>query len=299
MGVSFASMRSIRTVFGDACFSLYLLKMKTKPERGDSVTSVPHFHPFYELHAACGGDYAFRFPDRTVTLQKGEALLIPPGCRHYSVTPSPSYYLNDVLMLSVRRTEGDVKIYDDFLRVASQPGKYRMTEETSRLIGEFYHNGQRTAREKLYAGVLAARLVFGLLDMLGIMDGTEKSAKEDPPREEESRMLLDELLNRGDLSLSLIAELMHFSPRHTARIIRESYGMSLTALRKKRMLDTAAELLGEQPDMPIRTVYEAAGFKNDSVFRAAFRQTYGCTPSEYREKTRNENAADDGKREEE
>ena len=88
-------------------------------------------------------------------------------------------------------------------------------------------------RGSCYLKMQASALLFTLFDSLNGFH-TDSAPLHGEWDEQNRLVLLDTLVNQADRSLSDIASAIHYSPRHTARLIRRIYGVSLTELRKKR-----------------------------------------------------------------
>lgn len=91
---------------------------------------------------------------------------------------------------------------------------------------------------------------------------------------------------RRDLTLALVARALSSSPRQLQRAYAQfgeaGFGEDLRA----RRLAAAAELLLEQPSIPVRDVARLVGFCQASHFALAFRRRYGVSPARFRQRGR-------------
>lgn len=85
----------------------------------------------------------------------------------------------------------------------------------------------------------------------------------------------------ADLSLTALAEQLHMSPRHFARVFTAEVGVSPGRYVERVRLETARRLLAETDDST-ETVARRAGFGNYQALRRAFAATLGVSPAEYR-----------------
>lgn len=86
-----------------------------------------------------------------------------------------------------------------------------------------------------------------------------------------------------DLSLSSLAEEMHFSVSYLSRFFQKETTMGFAAyLRKVRMIHARRMLA--QGDLSITQIAYDCGFRNPSVFIEAFKQEYEVTPGQFRQK---------------
>ena len=87
----------------------------------------------------------------------------------------------------------------------------------------------------------------------------------------------------GDLSLDAIADAVGVSRFHLSRAFSVTVGCALTAyVRARRLSEAAATLARGAPD--IMTVALDSGYGSHEAFTRAFRQQFGLTPDEWRER---------------
>ena len=88
---------------------------------------------------------------------------------------------------------------------------------------------------------------------------------------------------REKLSREQLSSLAGFGDTYFSRIFKAEVGMSYTDyLLRARML--AAQDLLRNTDMPISKIADACGFYDASYFIGQYREFYGETPREWREK---------------
>lgn len=91
------------------------------------------------------------------------------------------------------------------------------------------------------------------------------------------------LYTQSDLTREMLADLMGVDRTTFSRIIQEHSGCkNLKDYLNQKRLRHAAQLLREQPNYTIQAIMQDSGFQSKSVFATLFKQTYGTTPSEYR-----------------
>ncbi|MCR5670354.1 MAG: AraC family transcriptional regulator [Butyrivibrio sp.] len=66
-----------------------------------------------------------------------------------------------------------------------------------------------------------------------------------------------------------------------SRIIKKETGHTFKELLQKRRLERACSLLSRS-DVPVADISEAVGYDNTSFFHRLFRRIYGCSPRDYR-----------------
>lgn len=91
------------------------------------------------------------------------------------------------------------------------------------------------------------------------------------------------------LRLEALAELTLLSPFHFHRVFRGMVGETALELARRLRLERAAwQLTGEQP---ITEIAFDAGYETHEAFTRAFRQRYGMSPSEFRQRQRADGCA--------
>lgn len=235
-------MSSIRTVsleYGDTRVSIYRIHLSQEHKAPlPDTRSVMHSHFYYELHYAAQGQYLYRFSDRQILLRQGEMLLIPPNVLHGTTDKTSENYTPHVLSLSLTATDSAGKFHSAFTAMlgaaalnpirspAALPGQMEILQQES-----LYDSVLGVCKLKATAG----DLISDLFHLLGPY-ATEASASE-PPCDAEVAVLLENLVNRPDISLEQIAAAINYSPRHTARLIKNIYGVSLSEIRRSRKFD--------------------------------------------------------------
>ncbi len=91
------------------------------------------------------------------------------------------------------------------------------------------------------------------------------------------------------LRLEALAELTLLSPFHFHRVFRSMVGETALELARRLRLERAAwQLTGEQP---ITEIAFDAGYETHEAFSRVFRQRYGISPSEFRQRQRADGGA--------
>ena len=86
-----------------------------------------------------------------------------------------------------------------------------------------------------------------------------------------------------DLTLSDVAEQVHLTPNYVGALFKSVVGESFVDYLTRYRMERAKELLGDI-DKKIYEVSSAVGYNNISYFCTKFKNIYGLSPTEYREK---------------
>jgi AraC-like DNA-binding protein len=87
---------------------------------------------------------------------------------------------------------------------------------------------------------------------------------------------------RRPLTLAEVARALSSSPRQITRAYAQFGEVSFREDLHNRRLAVAAQLLIEQPAIPVRDVARLVGFRQAPHFAQAFRRRYGLTPASFR-----------------
>lgn len=85
-----------------------------------------------------------------------------------------------------------------------------------------------------------------------------------------------------DLTMEDLARLAHFSLWHFHRVFAAVTGETVQSWIKRTRVQAAADRLTYDPDVPVTTVAYELGFSSPSVLNRAFRDRFGCTPTQWR-----------------
>lgn len=111
----------------------------------------------------------------------------------------------------------------------------------------------------------------------------EEALSSGTPVECAKRFILDHLSD--ECSRESIAEAVHLSPDHLARLFKKEVGMGISDYIIKQRIVLARQLL-ENADASIGSVAEQTGFQYVAYFSKVFKRETGMTPAEYRKSKR-------------
>jgi AraC-like DNA-binding protein len=78
-----------------------------------------------------------------------------------------------------------------------------------------------------------------------------------------------------------LAERCGMTPFRFSRVFKQTYGIGFLEFVQRKRMEKAEDLLNNS-EMPITSIAYAVGFQDPSYFARAFKQHFGCCPSEYR-----------------
>lgn len=259
------------------------------------MTGFPlHWHDELELIYLHEGSVSVSIQNTDYILRPGEMAIIQPQLIHSLKQNGndPAIYFNVLFRLSLLENSGSDICYD----------KYIEPVLSRRLILPRYISGDH----ELYAPLgEKARTLYGISSSGNV--GQELLIKAqlftimyylinfaDPETEEDLYInTLHEKLKKTisfvqsnyseEISVSQAASVSNFSASHFSKIFREFTGLSFTQYLKSYRLEMAAQRL-HSPDAQIGDTAMRCGFSNMSYFTRSFKEKYGMTPQQYKEK---------------
>ncbi|MCS1349975.1 GyrI-like domain-containing protein [Mechercharimyces sp. CAU 1602] len=85
-----------------------------------------------------------------------------------------------------------------------------------------------------------------------------------------------------DLSLQQLAQVATFSPFHFHRLFYAFVGETVHQYVQRTRLERSAYRLIHQPNLTVTELSLSSGFSSPSTYSRAFKNHYGCNPSQYR-----------------
>ena len=84
-------------------------------------------------------------------------------------------------------------------------------------------------------------------------------------------------------SLESISEYFHFNPNYICNLFARHLGTTFVTYMKNIRMEEAAKLL-QATQKPVKEIANLCGYKDYFYFCRVFRETYACTPTDYRER---------------
>jgi AraC family transcriptional regulator len=92
------------------------------------------------------------------------------------------------------------------------------------------------------------------------------------------------------LDLPRLAQVAHFSAFHFHRLFAAWMGETLGDYLRRRRLEVAAMRMLAQPRLPVLSVALSVGWGSGEAFARAFKTRFGCSPSQWRALSKNDQA---------
>jgi len=279
--------------FDDVCIKIY--GNRNEIAQIEEMENLPdnqlHSHLMWECHIVTLGSVDFQFEREMIPLQAGEMLWIPPNMLHYPF-PKESQNSEIVYHFTIEGAARNGSLYSYFSETLDE-----MKCRTIRLNHELLHRFIKlsdlfkcmTIRDYCYLQKEAYACIFMLFDSFNgfrFRDNRRNTFM----CSDNKLILLEKGIQNARYSLKDIAEELGYTPRHTARLIRQIYGKCLYDLRDEMGLPTACKFIRETPELPLETVAYQSGFRSYHSMRRAFKKLKNTTPAQYRDEVVKQNS---------
>ncbi len=226
-------VKKIALDYGDARITFYVVDLNIPS------SSVPylHSHCYYELHFLAGTQFVCNLKNEVISLKQNEFILLPPDILHRT-DKTLTRELIYTVSLTIERKTGSEKFYDTLVSALKQyaltplPFPKHLEPALSNLCQtELYRHMQGIFQLKASAATLVSWLF------------TQLSVGKVPvePSAGNNMFLIDNMINRADITLEQMAEATNYSRRHISRLIMQRYGCNLTELRRQKKIQKLPE----------------------------------------------------------
>lgn len=229
--------RSVKTIsleYGDARIKFYEIDLKT------TSNNIPylHIHCYYELHFLAGDTFVCSLKDREIKLKRNEFIIVPPEILHRTSKGTSPQEKQFVISMSIDKVKDSACFYDAFISALEKhtlnPISFPAHLENT-LSGFIQSNHYDDVLGYLQLKAAAAEFVSWLFGRLL----AEKIPLNVGP--DNIMILIDNMINRPDITLDEIAAATNYSKRHISRLIEKRYGCTISVLRRQNKIQALPE----------------------------------------------------------
>lgn len=255
-----------------------------------------HRHDYVEMVYMCSGSTTHIINDSDrITLQEGDLLflnqnatqeILPAGLHDIAVNfiILPEFFDRSISMIEEENILRDFLI--STLAKDSSPAAYLHFQAKDILpVQNLLENMIWTLIHKKSGTNTINQTTMGLLFMN--LSTFAESINQNAAGQYEQNMVFSVLkyieTHYKNASLTDICTEYSLPPYYISRLLKKFTGSNFKNLLQQRRLQQAAYLLS-QTTLSVEAVMEAIGYENSSYFYRKFREKYGCSPAEFREK---------------
>lgn len=266
----------------------------------DSLSDYPgmrstcHWHEDIEFLYVLKGEMCYSVAGDTIPLKEKDCIFVNSRQIHYDYTSDGEDCTFLVAVINPKILIASSKLYEDFvvpflkgdsllwLRFCPGDPDYDAVSGTMKEIWKLH-----TAREEAYQLEVIHMLAGLFLRILRSHPcGEGSGTAEDPALELQKKMVAFLTENyRRELSLEEIGESVAVSRSTCCRIFRKYLKQSPLAFLNAYRLQASCGMLITS-DRTVTEIASLCGFNSSSYYSRLFTRNYGCTPLEYRQKSR-------------
>lgn len=229
--------RSVKTIsleYGDARITFYEIDLKT------TKSNIPylHSHCYYELHFLTGDTFFCNLKDNEIKLSRNEFIIIPPNLLHSTSKGLSAKEKQFVISMSVDKIKDSKNFYDAFISALEQHALKPLSfpAHLENILSIFIQKNH-------YDDVLGfLQLKSAAADFVSWLFGRLLTEKIPLNVDSENIMILiDNMINRPNITLEEIARATNYSKRHVSRLIEKRYGCTISVLRRQNKIQTLPE----------------------------------------------------------
>ncbi|GGD51605.1 AraC family transcriptional regulator [Paenibacillus nasutitermitis] len=266
----------------------------------DSTGESGGIHPdSCELLYISSGTVRFHWTAHSCLAQAPALFIVPPNTPHILTTAGDEaasylYLVVDIqdLLTGMDSPQLDIHRWNKLQAFQDPDANSLFTAkifESMEFVHQLYMSGKAGSdREIERACEYEVAKMVSLMAHLSLCGRSDSMETTIPSKKrktaEEAVVIMTEYLEwryREPVTIEILAKLVHMNPSYAIRIFREYTGSTPTQYLQNLRIKAAASFLTGS-DMPIRLIAEQTGFNSVHYFTRLFRQMYGDSPANWR-----------------
>lgn len=247
-----------------------------------------HFHSTYEIYYLMSGKREFFIKDRTIRIQEGDLVIVPPNMLHR--TTNSDLPQHERLIINIHE-QYLASVNDSYLEILHPLFEQEYIVISFSLHDRLFveglvHHILQEAQEKkpgfeMYAQTLILQLL--IFSCRHVKQNHMEPPEYPSPMHERMSEIVGFINSHymEDLSLHLLADKFYISPYYLSRFFKEATGFTFIEYVNSVRIKEAKKLL-EQSALKVNVIAEKVGFGSITHFGRVFKTVTGHTPLFYR-----------------
>ena len=256
-----------------------------------------HIHNYIELSYVYSGNITETIKNKAITLKEGQICIVDTGVPHSILPTKEEDIIINILMrkeyfttsfLSMLSSKGIIseflvtavsnkKDHDNYIIFNSDNNK-RISNLMKELLCEYFE-------KSLYSDEIID--CYMILIFIELMKVFQYDANQAHTNSSGSLSIIDILqyLEENYMTCTLVSTAEHFNfhPNYLSSLIKKTTNKSFKELIQAQKL-TRSSILLSNSDIPIYEIANEIGYQNLNFFYKKFKDYFGVTPNEYRQK---------------
>ena len=244
-----------------------------------------HDHSAVEILLTLEGMVTYTIEDKIYQVRKGEILIVPPDTLHsLTMGEGSSRYLflfeSDAIM-TMRDIKSMAMYFHKPFHLRDGSDAHVRIRELLLRAREAYEKRELMWNTMCYSCILRVYATLGQRYLSGIKPRTGDNMRNMDSEVINAVMTYINNHYREELSLEDVAKFAGFSRYYFSRTFKRQTGYSFKDYLCQKRLQVAMDLL-IRTTRPMRDVALESGFGSVATFNRVFRESKGCTPTQYR-----------------
>ncbi len=237
------------------------------------ITKKRHHHKDYEVHLVISGNAAYEIEGESISISKGEYVIIPPFWRHTAILSSDT---TEKYSLSFSVCDGSL--------ITPMKSPVKALADDDILAAVSFVKKEYEQKQGLYRSLIENR-VFEIINLLFRDHISNSDSQTKTHEEKDPRLLMAEryISDNIDMALSVtdVASYLALGEKQLTRLFLKYNLISpLRYINEKRA--ERIKILMHESDLTLSEISEKMNFNNEYYFNTFFKRHMGMSPGAYK-----------------
>ncbi len=233
-----------------------------------------HHHTGFEIHMIARGSHTYEFEQKTIKIENGEFLIIPPSTEHRIIKTAENTNKYSITFAA----DGKNEFFSHWNKTVYGKIPDALSDNLALIASE------SQKKQGFYNRIIETKIlecIYLLLRFSGINDAVNAPHdKLKDPRFSLAVQYISDNIHKW-VSIPELSAYCALSGRQLSRVFEKETGVSTAEYIKKERCRYIETLLAD-PNLSLRQISELMNFENEYYFNAFFKKYSGMTPGAYR-----------------